>query len=143
MRRDSSDPSPIVEIQRTYFTLFVTDLRRSVEFYRDVVGLRLEMMDASYATFRFRGCTLSLYELEFASKRLGSDRIATPPYPMGRTGCLSVEVEDVDREILELERRGATILVRPGPLDRERVAAFGDPDGNLWEVTTIVDEEGP
>jgi catechol 2,3-dioxygenase-like lactoylglutathione lyase family enzyme len=123
--------------------LFVTDLRRSVEFYRDVVGLRLEMMNPSYATFRFRGCTLSLYEREFAWKRLGSDRIATPPYPMGRTGCFSVEVEDVDREILELERRGATILVRPGPLDRERVAAFGDPDGNLWEVTSIVEEEGP
>lgn len=132
-----------MEIHRTYFTLFVTDLRRSVEFYRDVVGLRLEMMDASYATFRFRGCTLSLYEREFASKRLGSDRVATPPYPVGRTGCLSIEVEDVDREIGELERRGATILVRPGPLDRERVAAFGDPDGNLWEVTSIVEEEGP
>ena len=132
-----------MEIQRTYVTLFVTDLRRSVEFYRDVVGLRLEMMDASYAAFRFRGCTLSLYEREFAAKRLGSDRIASTPYPAGRTGGLSVEVEDVEREIRELEGRGATILVRPGPMDRERVAAFADPDGNLWEVTSIVEEEGP
>ena len=132
-----------MEIQRTYVTLFVSDLRRSVEFYRDVVRLRLEMLDASYAAFRFRGCTLSLYERGFAAKRLGSDRIATIPYPVGRTGCLSVEVEDVDREIRELEGRGATILVRPGPLDRERVAAFADPDGNLWEVTSIVEVEGP
>lgn len=50
---------------------------------------------------------------------------------------LTVNVEDVDLAVAELQRRGAPLL--NGPMNRSwgiRTASFRDPGGHVWEVAS-------
>ena len=44
-----------------YVILYVSDLRASITFYRDVVGLPFRFEDAGYAEFGTRGTRFALY----------------------------------------------------------------------------------
>ena len=47
----------------------------------------------------------------------------------------TIDVDDVDAMVAELEKRGVTLL--NGPMDRPwgvRTASFQDPGGHIWEL---------
>jgi lactoylglutathione lyase len=111
--------------------LLVSDVGASITFYRDVLGFDLKWGEASigYASFAGgNGVDLSVFH------RSGQpDATATHS---GDALLLSLEVEDVDRELERLRSRGAVVAAEPRDEDGWgiRVAYVRDPDGNLLEL---------
>jgi hypothetical protein len=123
-----------MEPRITLITLGVTDLERSVRFYRD--GLKLPKREGpeGVAFFETRGTWLSLYPRD----ALAADAAVASEGAGFRGFALAHNVrspEEVDRLLQEAVDAGAT-LVKAG----QKVfwggysGYFADPDGFLWEV---------
>ena len=108
----------MLEDARVVPTLPVSSMERARRFYEGKVGLtRIE--DEVEGTIRY-GCGgvagLALFE--------------RPTEPLDRT-VAAWEVEDIDKEVEELRRRGVSVdgvTTLPSGVKR---AFFGDPDGNV------------
>ena len=100
----------------------VSDLKKSVEFYRDVLGLRLLSMEEKYhwAEFDVPPTTLALYAPLGMLKR--------PPQTGG--AGIAIAVPSVEEAVEELKSKG--VQVDFGPFETEvcHMAFFRDPDGN-------------
>mgnify|MGYP003541738502 FL=1 len=123
-----------MEPRITLVTLGVSDLGRSIRFYRDGLGLPQRETPEGVAFFEMRGMWLSLY----AREALAEDATVSAEGPGFRGFTLAHNVrspEAVDRLLAEAVAAGAT-LVKPG----QKVfwggysGYFADPDGFLWEV---------
>jgi catechol 2,3-dioxygenase-like lactoylglutathione lyase family enzyme len=123
-----------MEPRITLITLGVRDLDRSVQFYRDGLGLPMRDGPEGIAFFETRGTWLSLYPRE----ALAADATVSAEGSGFRGFALAYNVastEEVDRMLQEAVDAGAT-LVKPG----QKVSwggysgYFKDPDGFLWEV---------
>lgn len=101
----------------------VSDVKRSVAFYRDVLGLKLGMFEDGsefqWAEFEIAGVTLSLYP-----PKVLEGREPTPG------GMVYLAVDDVAQAVEELKARGVTILYGPMETPVCWMAGFLDPDGN-------------
>ena len=123
-----------MEPRLTLVTLGVSDLERSIRFYRGGLGLPMRDGPEGVAFFETRGTWLSLYPRHALAEDIG-----TPPDGTGFAGfTLAHNVrspEDVDRTLREAVDAGAR-LVKPG----QKVfwggysGYFADPDGFMWEV---------
>ena len=118
----------------TLITLGVTDLDRSIRFYRDGLGLPLQDGPEGIAFFETQGTRLSLYPRD----KLAEDA-EVPTEGSGFPGfALAHNVESperVDATLAQAVAAGAE-LKKPG----QEVfwggysGYFADPDGFLWEV---------
>jgi len=117
-----------------YAILFVSDLERSIAFYRDVIGLPFRFSNESYAEFETAGAKFSLYAREHLPELIGHEAPAGPaPWPQAEVAFF---VEDPDAECERLREAGVTVLAPP--TDRpwgERTLHVADPDGNVIELT--------
>jgi catechol 2,3-dioxygenase-like lactoylglutathione lyase family enzyme len=114
-------------------SLFVEDLPRAREFYKDVLGLPLVYEDAACAVVRFQNTLVNLLLSSEAPELLAPATVAGPG--TGSRFQLSVFVPDVDALCAELTARGVSLL--NGPMNRpwgKRTAAFRDPAGHVWEI---------
>ena len=116
-------------------TLGVTDLPRSVEFYRDGLGLPLfDENTESIAFFQNRGTWLALYPREALAADIG---IATEGRGFsGVTLAHNVRTrEEVDTLLGVAVAAGAT-LVKPAEETfwGGYSGYFADPEGYLWEI---------
>jgi len=112
----------------TYAIVFVSDMKRSVAFYRDVVGLPLRFETPGWTEFATGGATLALH-------LSGEDAAETEhdDLPAGRCRPgLSVP---------DLEAFHRRMLAHAVPCDREprtvfgaRLAQYRDPDGLSFSV---------
>lgn len=107
----------------------VTDLDRSVAFYRDVLGLK----------FLFRVPNLAFFDCAGIRLMLGL------PEANGESfhPILYFRVDDIQKAAEELSRRGVTFDTKPAlvaKLERHDLwlAAFRDPDRNVIELTSEV-----
>ena len=116
---------PTSALKLTFDAIYyhVTDMERSIAFYRDILGFRLVSRDY-VARFEFDGV---LFEL-----------VPNPPgnaLPGSGNARLSLGVSDIQQAKRELQAKGvATTPVKeePGGL----LSFFHDPDGNelcLWQ----------
>ncbi len=117
--------------------LAVSDVDRSLAFYRDLVGFEVEATydDPPYATLVLAGTRLSLAAQGHpAEDRPGVTMIA-PEDPSKANVVLVVEVEDARARYVELEREGARFLAEPyePPWGGCRFFCI-DPDGYLVEI---------
>lgn len=117
-----------------YAILFVSDLERSIGFYRDVLGLPFRFATESYAEFATEGAKFALYARSHLPELLG---VAAPageaPWPQGEVAFFR---DDVDAEHERLVEAGVRVLAPP--TDRpwgERTLHVADPDGNVVELT--------
>ena len=113
--------------QIDYTMVVVSDMQRSVEFYRDKLGIPLKFQSPDWTEFQTGATTLALH---------GSGVSPTAPPagdPTKQAGSCSIgfNVEDVDKTYREL-REKAILFVMP-PTQREgegiRLAVCVDPDG--------------
>lgn len=74
-----------------YAIVFVSDMRRSVSFYRDVLGLPLRFESPGWSKFATGGATLALH----ATGNAGPDRDDPERLPPGRCRP-GLGVEDLD-----------------------------------------------
>lgn len=117
-----------------YAILFVSELDRSVAFYRDVIGLSFRFANESYAEFATGGAKFSLYARSHLRELIGVDTPAgAAPWPQGEVAFFC---DDVDAEHARLARAGVRVLAPP--TDRpwgERTLHVADPDGYVVELT--------
>ena len=116
-------------------TLGVSDLARSVEFYRDGLGLVLyDENTESIAFFQNKGTWLALYPREALAADVG--------IPTEGSGFSGVTVahnlrskEEVD-ELLDVAVAAGATLVKPAQdtFWGGYSGYFSDPDGYLWEI---------
>ena len=103
----------------------VTDMDRSVGFYRDTLGLKLKFQSPDWSEFDFGSNTLALH---------GGGVPAPPPsgkQQLAGRASIGFTVENLDRVFEELKAKGATVVMPPMQREGEgiRLAVFLDPDG--------------
>ena len=111
-----------------YVIHYVESLGRSVDFYRDILGLAVRVEGDGYVEFAMENTKFSLFERAKLPELIGRGG-GTPP--CSEIGFI---VDDVDGEARRLTNLGVEIL--SGPVDRpwgERTLHVADPDGNIVE----------
>jgi catechol 2,3-dioxygenase-like lactoylglutathione lyase family enzyme len=114
-------------------TLFVEDLAAAREFYQRVFGLPIHFEDSDSAVFNFGNTVINLLKVSQAPELIAPAKVADPG--AGARMQFSIEVDDVDAMVADLQSRGVQIL--NGPMNRPwgiRTAAFQDPAGYIWEI---------
>ncbi len=107
----------------------VTHMDRSVQFYRDTLGLRLSFMSPWWSEFTVGGGILALQ----AGARGGpaEETSRSPSARSAGTAEVGFLVDDVDQVCADLIERGARIVSPPvdRPEQGVRLAEVRDPDG--------------
>ena len=113
--------------QLDYTMVVVSDMQRSVEFYRDVLGIPLKFQSPDWTEFQTGTTTFALHGGGIASNG--------PPAgdPSKQAGHCSIgfNVEDVDKTYEELKAKGINFVMPPTQREGEgiRLAVAVDPDG--------------
>lgn len=111
--------------QIDYTMLMVSDMRRSIEFYRDQLGIPLKFESPDWTEFQTGATTLALHggglkreERRDESKYAG-------------TCSIGFNVTDLDKTVAELQAKGVTFVMPPTDQQGEgiRLAVCLDPDG--------------
>lgn len=104
--------------------LGVSDVNRSVAFYRDAVGLPVQFGSGEIAFLDAGGVTLVLQE-----------RKDLPPPDGGLRTEIVFPVDDIDAAHRALRDRGVAFRVEPRVVTGDRLAAdFRDPDGHVLSI---------
>lgn len=123
------------------YAIPVRDLEKCVSFYRDKVGLKLQVREGDFAYFVFDKQDrpgLALLTMESAVNLITESQVRPMEETIHRT-YFAVFLDDVDKEYEDLKSRGVH-FVKP-PVTHpwgQRIAYFEDPEGNLWEISTFL-----
>ncbi len=117
--------------------LYVKDVRRSLEFYNEVVGAEVMQVHAehenapySLAILRIGQFTLMIHPQEAHAEEFNDTRLGVGIH-------LQLQVDDVDAFHQHCLDQGAILSVSGEPTDQEwgwREFALRDPDGFVWSV---------
>jgi uncharacterized protein len=146
LKKEKNSMKPKIGI----ITLGVSDLKRSLTFYRDGLGFPTHEYkdDAGIVFFKLEGTWLALYPRDELVKDLGEDlaklgaKIGSSvtlagPVPVGGV-TLAHNVsskEEVDAVVQLAVSVGATLVKQPQEVFWGGYSGyFADPDGHLWEV---------
>jgi lactoylglutathione lyase len=106
--------------------IFVTDMARSVAFYRDLLGLPVRFESAKWTEFGTPGCTLALHLADVSSNTAA---ISADAIPAGQCH-LSFAVEDIDAFHQQMIAKSVPCLQPPEEEEwGGRLAGYADPDG--------------
>jgi catechol 2,3-dioxygenase-like lactoylglutathione lyase family enzyme len=108
-------------VELAEIVLYVTDMKRAIRFYRDTVGLELEVESESWTTFRTGGCTLALHLVERRQPGIGE------PDP-------TFVVADAAGERKRLAGADVAVTEIREPAPGVRVFDVRDPDGNRISI---------
>jgi lactoylglutathione lyase len=109
----------------------VGDLQRSIDFYTQVLGMRL-LRKSDYPSGRFTNAFVGYDDESRAAVLELTHNWDTKSYDMGSGfGHVAVEVEDAYKACDEVKKRGGKVSREPGPMKHgSTVIAFvEDPDG--------------
>lgn len=130
---DAAFPSAGVELTNL---LVVSDLERSVNFYRDALGARLvRMYGGTSAVLSFQAAWLLLVTGGGPTPDKPTVTFAPPHDPETVSHELTIRVPDCRAAHRVLAGRGASFLTDPVESDWEIRAFFRDPDGHLLEIS--------
>lgn len=108
--------------------VFVSDMERSVAFYRDVLGLPVRVSTPFLTEFELDGLN---FGLQYMEKQYMSQGV-------GMT--IDFEVDDIEAKIAQLKAKGVefTAIVLDQPY--AKLAKFRDPDGQLLGLFELSEE---
>ena len=111
-----------------YAIVFVSDMKRSVAFYRDVIGLALKFDSPEWSEFATDGATLALHRAEPAEAADGAAPIAGRCRP-------GLGVPNLDAFHERMVEHNVVCLQQPKDLFGSKIAQYLDPDGLAISVS--------
>lgn len=127
-----------MEPRISLITLGVSDLQRSLKFYRDGLGFPTTWNgDKGVVFFRNGGTTLALYPYDHLAQDVGDAYTGVPRQKFnGITLAHNVRTQPEVDQILKLAESAGGTIVKPGQKTfwGGYIGYFTDPDGFLWEV---------
>jgi len=113
--------------QVDYLMVNVSDMRRSVAFYRDALGLPLKFESPGWSEFQTGATTLALHAVPSGAH----SPAAVEGGPRAGTCSLGFSVEDLDATWETLKGRGVRFVMPPTDRTEEGIllAVGVDPDG--------------
>jgi lactoylglutathione lyase len=123
-----------------YVIVNVSDMSRSVAFYRDTLGLALKFESPGWSEFETGGTTLALHAAAAAAAGKG----ASAAKPAAGTCSLGFSVQNLNSTFAELSERGAHFVLPPTEQANEgiRLAVCIDPDGLAISFAEPIAREG-
>ena len=112
----------------SYAIVFVSDMKRSVAFYRDVIGLPLKFDSPEWSEFATEGATFALHRSEHPSAQ------DDPELPAGRCRP-GLSVRDLDVFHSRMVEHNVTCTQQPKDLFGAKIAQYLDPDGLAISVS--------
>jgi lactoylglutathione lyase len=113
--------------QIDYTMIIVSDMKRSVAFYRDTLGLPLKFESPEWTEFATGATTVALHGGGVAREYQDTgDQSKT-----AGTCSIGFNVDDVDRTYEDLKAKGMTFVMPPAQREGEgiKLAVGLDPDG--------------
>ncbi len=107
-----------------YAIVFVSDMARSVAFYRDVLGLPLRFDSPGWSEFATEGATLALHSAEATAA--GVDDPKKLPPARCRPGLCVTDLDAFHRRMVEHK---VVCVEEPKMVFGARIAQYLDPDG--------------
>ena len=111
--------------------LLVEDFDKSLSFYKDTLGLKVDSQEGKFANFKLEGTELAIFQKDEAMAMF-------PREKMGKGGgaIIGFQVDDVKKTCDDLKAKGVEIFEGPKKTEWGQIVAyFNDPDGNIWEVS--------
>ena len=118
-----------------YVNIFVSDLKRAVEFYRDTLGLPLQFQEEQfgYASFAPEGVRFGVARVDGSAPESHS--------LLGRHTGIGWGVPDLSAAYEDLKTKGVRFTMVPTKQPWGGVMAiFADPDGNLFYLDQLREE---
>ena len=106
-----------------YAIVFVSDMQRSVAFYRDVLGLPLKFETPGWTEFATEGATLALHKSEGPGAK---DDAGAVPVGRCRPGLSVPDLDEFHRRMVEQK---VPCIQEPKAVFGVRIAQYVDPDG--------------
>ncbi len=113
-----------------YAIVFVTDMKRSVAFYRDVLGVPLKFESPGWTEFATDGATLALHAAETAAA--GTANAEHLPAGRCRPGLSVPNLDEFHRRMVD---NGVPCVEEPKTTFGARIAQYADPDGLVISVS--------
>lgn len=113
-----------------YAIVFVSDMKRSVSFYRDVIGVPLKFESPGWSEFVTDGATLALHQSENAKR--GEEDPQTLLAGRCRPGLSVSNLDQFHKRMLEHDVR---CVQQPKATFGVRIAQYLDPDGLVISVS--------
>ncbi|MDT4898207.1 MAG: hypothetical protein QOH25_3284 [Acidobacteriota bacterium] len=114
--------------QLDYTVVTVSDMARSVEFYRDTLGLELRMESPEWTEFQTGATTFALHG--GGVQQDGSKPAEIEKHYAGACS-IGFNVEDIDKTFADLKSKGVSFMMPPVQREGEsfKLAVCTDPDG--------------
>ncbi len=109
-------------VRVSYAIVFVSDMNRSVSFYRDVVGLPLKYETPGWTEFATEGATLALHRSKKSSDNTKQGHSAGRCRP-------GLSVPDLDKFHERMVSKDVPCVQEPKETFGVRLAQYLDPDG--------------
>ena len=113
----------------TYGIVMVSNMDRSIAFYRDVLGLPLRFASQEWTEFATGEATLALHPAASANP----DRSPSARAPAGQCR-LGFSTDDLDTFHAQMVAKGVPCLRPPSDEHGTRLAAYADPDGLPFSI---------
>jgi len=119
-----------MRIRINYSIIFVSDMDRSVAFYRDVVGIPLKFETPGWTEFVTDGATLALHKTDLSAP----DRVTQNAEQAGQCRA-GFQVENLDEFHKRMTEHNVPCLQEPRETFGVRIAQYVDPDGLVFSVS--------
>jgi lactoylglutathione lyase len=113
-----------------YAIVFVSDMKRAVSFYRDVLGLPLKFESPGWTEFATEGATLALH----VSERPNSEKDDALHVAAGRCRP-GLSVPNLDEFHKRMIESNVPCIQEPKEVFGARIAQYLDPDGLAISVS--------
>ena len=106
-----------------YVIVFVSDMNRSVSFYRDVLGISLKFETPEWTEFATEGATLALHKSDGSNP----DKDGQQQNPAGRCRP-GLNVPDLEEFHKRMTEKNITCIQEPKEVFGAKIAQYLDPD---------------
>lgn len=117
-----------------YIMVMVSDMKKSVKFYRDTLGLKLKFQSPEWTEFSTGRTTVALHggAKKKKTKSSGSEHAGQCSF--------GFYVKDIDATYTKLKKKGVKFEMAPSDSEGEpiRLAVCNDPDGLSISITQTV-----